>query len=94
MLLIKTNVDGSKVIKKLSRNETKQMENFKKMSKAEKKMFSVKDVPVPYYVPNWAHWEHVLLCPTFHCISRIFCKIMICYISMLFTMLRANPNSK
>ena len=51
-LLIKTNVDGSKVIKKLSRNETKQMENFKKMSKAEKKMFSVKDVPVPYYVPK------------------------------------------
>ena len=41
-LLIKTNVDGSKVIKKLSRNETKQMENFKKMSKAERKMFSVK----------------------------------------------------
>ena len=40
-LLIKTNVDGSRVIKKFSRNETKQMENFKKMSKAEKKMFSV-----------------------------------------------------
>ena len=42
-LLTKTNVDGSKVIRKLSRNETRQMEKYKKMSKVEK-MFAVKHV--------------------------------------------------
>ena len=41
-LLIKTNVDGSRFIKKLSRDETKQIENFKKMSKAEKNMYAAK----------------------------------------------------
>ena len=44
LLLVKTNVDGSKVIRKLSRYETRQIEKYKKMSKAEKKMFAVKHV--------------------------------------------------
>ena len=43
-LLTKTKVDGSKVIRKLSCNETRQMEKYKKMSKDEKKMFAVKHV--------------------------------------------------
>ena len=41
-LLRKTKADGSQVIRKLSRNETRQMEMFKKMSKQEKKLYAVK----------------------------------------------------
>ena len=41
-LLVKTNADGSQVIRKLSCDETRQMEMFKKMTKAEKKLFAVK----------------------------------------------------
>ena len=40
-LLTKTKADGSQVIRKLSRNETRQMEMFKKMSKQEK-LYEVK----------------------------------------------------
>ena len=41
-LITKTKADGSQVIRKLSRNETRQMEMFKKMSKQEKKLYAVK----------------------------------------------------
>ena len=41
-LLTKTKADGSQVIRKLSRDETRQMEMFKKMSKQEKKLYAVK----------------------------------------------------
>ena len=43
-LITKTKADGSQVIRKLSRNETRQMEMLKKMSKQERKMFAVKHV--------------------------------------------------
>ena len=41
-LITKTKADGSQVIRKLSRDETRQMEMFKKMSKQEKKLYAVK----------------------------------------------------
>ena len=41
-MLTKTKADGSQVIRKLSRDETRQMEMFKKMSKQEKKLYAVK----------------------------------------------------
>ena len=41
-LLVKTNAYGSQVIRKLSRDETMQMEMFKKMIKAEKRLLAVK----------------------------------------------------
>ena len=41
-LLVKTNTDGSQVTRKLSHDYTRQMEIFKKMTKAEKKLFAVK----------------------------------------------------
>ena len=41
-LLTKTKADGSHVIRKLSRDETRQMEMFKKMSKKEKKLYAMK----------------------------------------------------
>ena len=41
-LLTKTKADGSYVIRKLSRDETRQMEMFKKMSKKEKKLYAMK----------------------------------------------------
>ena len=43
-LLAKTKTDGSRVIRKLSRDETRQMNMFKKMSKQERKMFAMKHV--------------------------------------------------
>ena len=43
-ILVKTNVDGSEVIKKLSRDETRQIEKYKKMSKSEKKLYAAKHV--------------------------------------------------
>ena len=42
--LVKANVDRSKVIKKLSCDETRQIKKYTKMSKSEKKMFSAKHV--------------------------------------------------
>ena len=41
-LLTKTKTGGTRVIQKLSRDETRQMEMFMKMSKQERKMFAVK----------------------------------------------------
>ena len=41
-LLTKTQADGSQVIRKLSRDETRQMAMFKKMTKQEKKLYAVK----------------------------------------------------
>ena len=41
-MLTKTNVDGSQAIRKLSRDDTRQMEKYKKMSKAEKKLYAAK----------------------------------------------------
>ena len=41
-LITKTKADGSQFIRKLSRNETRQMEMFKKKSKQEKKLYAVK----------------------------------------------------
>ena len=43
-LLTKSNTKGTRAIRKLSRDETRQMEMFKKMSKQERKMFAVKHV--------------------------------------------------
>ena len=41
-LLTKTKTDGSQVIWKLSRYETRQIENYKKMDREEKKLYAVK----------------------------------------------------
>jgi len=41
-LLTKTQADGSQVIRKLSRDETRQMAMFKKMTKQEKKLYASK----------------------------------------------------
>ena len=43
-LLTKNKTDGTQVIRKLFRDETRQMEMFKKMSKQERKMFAMKHV--------------------------------------------------
>ena len=43
-LITKNKTDGTQVIRKLFRDETRQMEMFKKMSKQERKMFAVKHV--------------------------------------------------
>ena len=52
-LLTKTNAEGSQVIRKLSRDEKRQMKMFKKMSKQEKKLFAVKHmISFQRYVPR------------------------------------------
>ena len=43
-LLTKTKTDGSQVIRKLSRNETRQIEKYKKMGREEKKLYAVKNM--------------------------------------------------
>ena len=47
-LLTKTNADVSQLIRKLSRDETRQIEMFKKMSKQEKKLYAVKHMNCLY----------------------------------------------
>ena len=52
-LLTKNKTDGTQVIRKLFRDETRQMEMFKKMSKQERRMFGVKHVKCLHRcVPN------------------------------------------
>ena len=59
-LLTKTKTDGSQVIRKLSRDETRQIEKYKKMGREEKKLYAVK--PRCNFLLIWFPWSaHALL---------------------------------